>query len=138
VASTISIPAQGTADPEVIALATQAKADVETLESGMPTVDFASVSSALAAANAALDINGQNLTEMGERPDMRIALCGYEGEHDMPATWECVAWRAKGGYANAGDGSNLNRHRERVWFSPACLRPGVDTGQIDLFAGRST
>jgi site-specific DNA-adenine methylase len=76
--------------------------------------------------------------EMGERPDMRIALCGYEGEHDMPATWECVAWRAKGGYANAGDGSNLNRHRERVWFSPACLRPGVDTGQIDLFAGRST
>ena len=72
--------------------------------------------------------------EMGERPDMRIALCGYEGEHDMPATWECVAWKAKGGYSNAAkEGNNGNSKRERIWFSPACLRPGVTTGQIMLF-----
>ena len=73
--------------------------------------------------------------ENGERPDMRIALCGYEGEHDMPATWECVAWKAKGGYGNQRkDGENENARRERIWFSPACLKPGVDTGQIDLFS----
>ena len=72
--------------------------------------------------------------EMGERPDMRIALCGYEGEHDMPASWECVAWKAKGGYSNQrADGENENAKRERIWFSPACLRPGVTTGQIRLF-----
>ena len=72
--------------------------------------------------------------ENGERPDMRIALCGYEGEHDMPATWECVAWKAKGGYSNAAkEGNNGNSKRERIWFSPACLRPGVTTGQIMLF-----
>ncbi len=58
----------------------------------------------------------------GDNPDMRIALCGYEGEHAMPPDWECLEWRAKGGYDSQGDGSNLNKHRERVWFSPACLR----------------
>ena len=72
--------------------------------------------------------------EMGVRSDMRIALCGYEGEHDMPASWECVAWKAKGGYSNQrADGENENAKRERIWFSPACLRPGVTTGQIRLF-----
>lgn len=71
--------------------------------------------------------------EAGKRPDMRVCLAGYEGEHDMPG-WECVAWKAKGGYSNAAaDGNNGNAKRERLWFSPACLRPGVDTGQISLF-----
>ena len=56
----------------------------------------------------------------GEHPLMRVALCGYEDEgHDMPASWECVAWKAGGGYNNLGDGKN--RKRERIWFSPACL-----------------
>jgi site-specific DNA-adenine methylase len=48
---------------------------------------------------------------------LRIALCGYEGEHDMPDDWECVAWKARRGMGNH------NRHRERIWFSPACLKP---------------
>lgn len=29
--------------------------------------------------------------EHGDDPKLRIALCGYEGEHEMPETWECVA-----------------------------------------------
>jgi len=29
----------------------------------------------------------------GDNPLLRIALCGYEGEHVMPDTWECMAWR---------------------------------------------
>ncbi|RTL06500.1 MAG: DNA adenine methylase [Acidimicrobiia bacterium] len=61
--------------------------------------------------------------DMGQREDMRIALCGYEGEHDMPPSWECVAWKANGGYGNQGQGQGReNARRERIWFSPACLR----------------
>ena len=52
----------------------------------------------------------------GKNPQMRIALCGYEGEHVMPDDWECVAWKSTGGY-----GGQDNTRRERVWFSPYCL-----------------
>jgi hypothetical protein len=57
----------------------------------------------------------------GYNPRLRIALCGYEGEHLMPDSWEVVAWSAGGGYGSQ-DGTDLNRHRERIWFSPHCLR----------------
>jgi hypothetical protein len=59
--------------------------------------------------------------EAGARADVRIALCGLEGEHEMPASWRCVAWTAHGGYGSQGETENQNRHRERIWFSPACL-----------------
>jgi hypothetical protein len=65
----------------------------------------------------------------GDDPLLRIALCGYEGEHAMPDTWEEVAWKAKGGYGSQGDGAGReNASRERVWFSPHCLsghQPGL-------------
>jgi site-specific DNA-adenine methylase len=52
---------------------------------------------------------------------LRIALCGYEGEHEMPG-WECVAWKAQGGMGSQrADKSNGNAGRERIWFSPHCL-----------------
>jgi hypothetical protein len=56
----------------------------------------------------------------GENPRLRIALCGYEGEHDMPTSWRCVAWKAPGGYAAAA-GNTANANRERIWLSPHCL-----------------
>jgi DNA adenine methylase len=60
----------------------------------------------------------------GDNPLLRIALCGYEGEHDMPDSWECVAWKANGGYGSQnGNGDNANAHKERIWFSPHCLKP---------------
>lgn len=59
----------------------------------------------------------------GDNPRFRIALCGYEGEHEMPDTWECLEWKAGGGYGNrAGRRGYTNRHRERIWFSPHCLK----------------
>lgn len=59
----------------------------------------------------------------GDDPRFRIALCGYEGEHDMPDSWECVVWKARGGYAKLGAGKGWeNRRRERIWFSPHCLK----------------
>ena len=65
----------------------------------------------------------------GDDPLMRIALCGYEGEHDMPPSWECVAWKTGGGYNKLGNGPGKdNSVRERVWFSPHCLKanqPGL-------------
>ena len=67
--------------------------------------------------------------EHGADPNMRIALCGYEGEHEMPATWECVPWKAHGGYSRTERGV-ANRDRERIWFSPHCLRP-----ELPLFEG---
>lgn len=72
--------------------------------------------------------------EHGDDPDLRIAVCGYEGEHDFPETWEKVAWKTQGGYANEGDGAGKeNAHRERVWFSPHCVKPEV-TKQLELFS----
>jgi hypothetical protein len=60
--------------------------------------------------------------EQGRNPLMRIALCGYEGEHGMPDDWECVEWKAAGGFGSQRrDGSNENGARERIWFSPHCL-----------------
>ncbi len=58
-----------------------------------------------------------------DNSSMRIALCGYEGEHEMPDTWECVPWKAQGGYGSQRkDGANENPTRERIWFSPHCLK----------------
>ncbi len=60
----------------------------------------------------------------GDNPLLRIALCGYDGEHAMPESWECVAWKARGGYGSQGDGrGRANASRERIWFSPHCLKP---------------
>ncbi|MFA5262209.1 MAG: DNA adenine methylase [Opitutaceae bacterium] len=64
----------------------------------------------------------------GDDPRLRIALCGYEGEYDIPDSWECVEWKAVGGYGLIRKGkdrkkskSRENAMRERVWFSPHCL-----------------
>ena len=59
----------------------------------------------------------------GGNPLFRIALCGYEGEHDLPG-WTCEPWKARKGY-----GSDENTRRERIWFSPHCLSAGLfDSG----------
>jgi DNA adenine methylase len=44
-------------------------------------------------------------------PRLRIALCGYEGEHQMPTSWEELPWW-----------SGMGKGRERIWFSPNCLK----------------
>lgn len=72
--------------------------------------------------------------ERGDDPKMRIALCGYEGEHEAleSAGWSAVAWKAHGGRGNQGDGrGRANKHRERIWFSPACV-PAVDADDAPL------
>lgn len=62
----------------------------------------------------------------GDDTRMRIALCGYEGEHDMPESWLKVSWKAHGGYGSQGDGNGReNAGKERIWFSPHCLQVGL-------------
>jgi len=63
----------------------------------------------------------------GDDPLLRIAVCGYDGEHSFPDSWECVSWKANGGYGNQSGKTRgkENAHRERIWFSPACLKPGL-------------
>jgi site-specific DNA-adenine methylase len=58
----------------------------------------------------------------GDNPRMRIALCGYQGDHQIPDTWKVYSWKANGGFANLGnDRGKTNSSLERIWFSPHCL-----------------
>jgi len=69
----------------------------------------------------------------GGNPRLRIALCGYEGEHVMPESWACVPWKASGGYGSQGKTAGReNATKERIWLSPACL-PLMDEVQPGLF-----
>lgn len=61
----------------------------------------------------------------GKHSKVRIALCGYEGEHDNLVAnheWTVESWKPNGGYANR-NAENQNKHRERIWFSPGCIDP---------------
>jgi DNA adenine methylase len=70
----------------------------------------------------------------GDNPVLRIVLCGYEGEHEMPATWRQIVWKTNGGYANNGKGIGRdNKDRERLWLSPHCRPVGDEAvGQLSL------
>jgi len=59
-----------------------------------------------------------------DRPTHRIVLAGYDTEHaELEGRgWRVIEWRARGGYANLGNGDGKpNRHRERLWLSPHCV-----------------
>lgn len=61
--------------------------------------------------------------KVGNDPTVRIAFCGFEGEHEFPG-WSVLPWgTAKSRYENRG--------RERIWFSPHCLKPNLnDEGSV--------
>lgn len=70
--------------------------------------------------------------ERGNNPFYRLALCGYEGEYEMPENWSVFRWKARGGYGSQGDGQGReNAARECIWFSPHCL--DVTQGQLSLW-----
>lgn len=86
------------------------------------------------STTVAHDVREWCLTHGGIK-HMRIALCGYEGEHEAleSAGWDVVAWKAKGGYGSQGDAQGRdNSGRERIWFSPHCLGAAPDR-QTSLF-----
>jgi DNA adenine methylase len=70
--------------------------------------------------------------EHGDDADLRIAVCGYESEHDFPDTWTAYRWKGRRGYAGA---DNRNRDTETIWFSPHCLplkRSGLRQLKLDI------
>jgi protein gp37 len=70
----------------------------------------------------------------GDNPLLRIALCGYDGEHQMPASWDVLAWKANGGYGNQKSVTQgkSNAHRERMVQSAL---PTTPAGPIRRTAG---
>jgi len=69
--------------------------------------------------------------ENGDDKRLRIAVCGYDGEHEFDDRWECVEWKASGGYGNQSKAGNDNKHKERIWFSPHCVKQSVQLGLFD-------
>jgi len=62
--------------------------------------------------------------EHGSNKLLRIALCGYTGEHETLAShgWSVYHWQAQGGLSNLGHGKGReNSKKEVIWFSPHCL-----------------
>lgn len=63
--------------------------------------------------------------EHGSDSRLRIALCGYEGEHEELERlgWSVFAWKSNGmgNAAKTSSRGKANETRERIWFSPACL-----------------
>ena len=49
--------------------------------------------------------------EHGNDSKLRIALCGWEGEHKMPKDWAVYHWKAPSSKGGA---------KEVIWFSPTC------------------
>jgi hypothetical protein len=62
----------------------------------------------------------------GTNPMIRIALCGHQGEHEEleGLGWSVETWHHVGGYQQTTQGIDK---RERIWFSPGCLKPEVPT-----------
>lgn len=59
----------------------------------------------------------------GDNERLRVAVCGYEGDGHFPNTWETLSWKANGGFGNAGEERGRgNAFKERVYFSPHCLK----------------
>ena len=77
--------------------------------------------------------------EWGRHDTVRIALCCYEGdgyEGLKDRGWDVVAWQAAGGYGNQrrkGGKKNANAARERIYFSPGCIRPVVERNLFSDF-----
>ena len=68
----------------------------------------------------------------GQRPELRIVLCGHAGEHDalLAAGWHIRTWTARKGYA-ISDEAVENSASETLWCSPGCV--GTARGQVNLF-----
>lgn len=79
--------------------------------------------------------------EHGDDPSLRIALCGFEGEHGSELTdagWREQEWFAggwlSGGMGNTSKSGTHQQGRERIWFSPHCLEPSEEVA-MPLFDG---
>jgi len=66
----------------------------------------------------------------GDDPKFRIVFAGYFDQHDdkFPENWRRYQYTGPSSYqttasAAQGNGNNLNRKKECLWFSPHCVQP---------------
>jgi DNA adenine methylase len=69
----------------------------------------------------------------GANPLLRIALCGYVGEHESLSDlgWSSLNWTGVQGFAAQNHKGNENHEREIIWFSPHCMKPSTER-ELDL------
>lgn len=65
-------------------------------------------------------VNIQTKFGLGEIVTTHQRRKGNQIIHDQKQGWTVETWAKKGGYQGADD-------RERIWFSPHCLRPELET-----------
>lgn len=63
----------------------------------------------------------------GTRSDLRIVLCGHQGDYSPPG-WVEMPWTRHRGFGN-----ETARDTERLWCSPACLQPSAQTTMEALY-----
>ena len=69
--------------------------------------------------------------EHGTNPRYRIVLAGFDTEHIELEShgWIAIEWFRSGflkGGMSKQSASGTQQHRERLWLSPACIRPRVE------------
>ena len=85
-----------------------------------PPYDDGAVSYSAGESGIAGDVRAWALAN-GNDERLRVALCGYREHDDLAsAGWRMFRWKARGGFASQGDGSNQNAAEETIWFSPTC------------------
>lgn len=59
-------------------------------------------------------------------PNLRLAVCGYDGDYEFDDSWEKFSWQANGGLANhrgdAASNGKLNKKREVIYFNKNCIK----------------
>ena len=55
-------------------------------------------------------------TERRHGGKVRIVLCGYAGDYDMPPDWRCEVWGKGGGRTYD------KRQQDAIWTSPGCIQ----------------
>lgn len=85
-----------------------------------PPYDAGAVAYSAGDSGIAGDVRAWALAN-GNDQRLRVALCGYREHDDLAAAgWRMFRWKARGGFASQGDGSNQNAAEETIWFSPTC------------------
>jgi DNA adenine methylase len=68
----------------------------------------------------------------GDHPELRVVVAGYDDGQAVPAGWEVIRWKARGGYGSQGHGRGReNCRRETLYVSPHCLKAEAS---LPLFA----
>lgn len=63
--------------------------------------------------------------------NLRIAVCGYEGDYNLPS-WDKYFWKNQGGMSNISPEKTqgkINAKKETIWFSPQCLKGNTNEDQ---------